>query len=269
YEFVNIVFSNPINARTENGRALIGSLDTYPCRAEPVPTYIEGNSLNLQAAVPNQQGILLSRPAPTNTRMVEYIMQLNKPYPEMVSVAYRTADNSAKAGLDYVAKSGVVTFAPNQTSATIMLEIITDDVQEIPQREGFFLILTQPNKLGCNGPEQYAAIFIMDDDNGTPRGLRSAVRANDVNPTATSTSKIWPNPVQSRLNVTLNAPQNENVTLQLVNAQGKIVKQMNTQVQSKLGNALTIGVGDLPQGLYKLLVTGQTFRETRSVMIQR
>jgi hypothetical protein len=197
---------------------------------------------------------------------MEYIMTLNKPYPEAVSVAYRTADNSAIAGQDYVAKSGVVTFEPNQTSATIQLEIIGDLLKETPQRETFFLILTEPNKLGCNGREAYAAIFILDDDNGVQP--RSAIRANGVNTTPLATN-LWPNPVKSQLNVTLSAPTREKVTLQLVNAEGKIVKQRDTQLQSKLANTLTIAVGDLPQGLYKLLVTGQTFRETQSVLIQR
>ena len=248
FEYVNIVFSNPVNATTENGRALIGSTDTYPCRSEAIPTYTEGSSGN---------------------QMVEYIMTLNKPYPEAVSVAYRTANNSAIAGQDYVEKSGVVTFEPNQTSATIQLEIIGDHVKETPVREGFFLILTQPNKLGCNGPEAYAAIFINDDDNGNPpAGPTSAIRANGFNATSI-TSNLWPNPVQSQLNVTLSGPIREKVTLQLVDAQGKIVKQRDTQLQSRLGNTVTIGVGDLPQGLYKLLVNGQTFRETKSVLIQR
>ncbi|TAD90920.1 MAG: T9SS C-terminal target domain-containing protein [Bacteroidetes bacterium] len=236
YEFVNVMFSNPVNARTEFGRALIGSLDTYPCRSEATQTFTEGNNGNT---------------------MVGYTMKLNKPYPEAVSVAYNTLDNAAKAGQDYVAKSGVVTFAPEQTEATIMLEIIGDRIRETPQLEGFFLQLTQPNKLGCNGPLAYVAVFIQDDDAG------QAAQPSMI------TYNLWPNPVQSQLNVQVAAPANEKLTMELVNAAGKTVKRVETVSHTKLGNTVTIGVGDLAQGLYKLVVTGKTFRESKSVIIQR
>jgi hypothetical protein len=267
FEYVNVVFSNPVNATTENGRALIGSNDTYPCRAEASPTFTEGNPtvVNQVQAQSTARGSIMVN---NNRRTIEYVMKLNKPYPAAVSVAYRTADNTAKAGQDYVSKSGVVTFMPNQTSAIIELEIITDLVPE--QKEGFFLILTLPRNLGCNGPESYAAIFIMDDDMAmiNKQTLMASAKGASAT-TATVTSSLWPNPVRSQLNVSLSAPASERVTLQLVNAQGNIVKQKNTLIQSKLGNVSTFQVGDLPSGNYKLLVTGQSFRETKSVLIQR
>ncbi|TAD84982.1 MAG: T9SS C-terminal target domain-containing protein [Bacteroidetes bacterium] len=234
FEYVNILLTNPVNARAEDGRALIGSLDTYPCRAEAVPTYTEGNNGNTK---------------------VTYTMKLNKPYPEAVSVAYRTADNAAKAGTDYVAQSGIVTFAPEQTEATIELEIIGDRVRETPKLEGFFLILTRPNKLACNGPEAYVAVFINDDDDNTAPSLM--------------TFNTWPNPVQSQLNVQLSSSLSERVSLQLVNADGKIVKQIEATTHGKHRNNYTIGVAELPKGLYKLVLKGKSFVEAKSVIIQR
>jgi sugar lactone lactonase YvrE len=48
-------------------------------------------------------------------------VSLDAPSPAAVSVSYATADGSATAGKDYFALSGTVTFAPGQTSRTILL----------------------------------------------------------------------------------------------------------------------------------------------------
>ena len=47
-----------------------------------------------------------------------------------MSVNYATADGSATAGQDYTASSGTVTFADNQTTATIAVPITDDTAAE-------------------------------------------------------------------------------------------------------------------------------------------
>ena len=48
---------------------------------------------------------------------------LSKASTETITVHYSTADGTAKAGSDYSATSGTVTFAPGQTSQEIMTHI--------------------------------------------------------------------------------------------------------------------------------------------------
>ena len=63
-----------------------------------------------------------------------------------VTVDYATLDSTtgrAKEGDDYTATSGTVTFAPGETSKTITVEILSDDIYEGP--EGFLVELSNPS----------------------------------------------------------------------------------------------------------------------------
>ncbi|BAQ63251.1 Calx-beta domain-containing protein [Geminocystis sp. NIES-3709] len=57
-----------------------------------------------------------------------------------ITVNYSTANGTAKAGSDYVAKTGTLTFAPNETSKTISIVINGDTTGE--DNETFFINLT-------------------------------------------------------------------------------------------------------------------------------
>lgn len=77
-----------------------------------------------------------------------------------ITVNYRTIDLGAKAGSDYVAASGQLTFAPGQTSKTITIDVVADAVPE--SNESFYVALsgatnaTLINTLGVG--------TILDDD---------------------------------------------------------------------------------------------------------
>ena len=45
-----------------------------------------------------------------------------------MTVAYKTADDTAKAGTDYSAASGTITFAAGQTTATVQILLLSDPV---------------------------------------------------------------------------------------------------------------------------------------------
>jgi hypothetical protein len=67
---------------------------------------------------------------------------LSAPSGQVVSVAYATSDGSAQAGSDYLAASGVVTFPPGATSATITVLVVGDAVDE--PAETFTVALSAP-----------------------------------------------------------------------------------------------------------------------------
>ena len=62
---------------------------------------------------------------------------------ETVTVDYATRDSGAKAGEDYTATSGTLTFAPGEISKTITIPILNDDIYE--DLQSFFLDLRDPS----------------------------------------------------------------------------------------------------------------------------
>lgn len=66
-------------------------------------------------------------------------------------VNYATSNGTATAGQDYTATSGTLTFLPGETSKTIVITILNDELDEPP--ETFSLVLSAPVNctLGTNG----------------------------------------------------------------------------------------------------------------------
>lgn len=83
------------------------------------------------------------------------------------TVQYATVDGSATAGVDYVATSGTLTFAPNESSRTIVVSILGDTIVE--PDETFTVTLSNPTN-AVLGTAQ-AVGTIANDDLGacTPR----------------------------------------------------------------------------------------------------
>ena len=59
-----------------------------------------------------------------------FTVRLNKPAADPVTVNYATSDGTAEAGGDYVATSGVLTFAPGVTIREVSVTVLGDDVFE-------------------------------------------------------------------------------------------------------------------------------------------
>ncbi len=88
---------------------------------------------------------------------------LAAPSAQSVSVNYTTTDGSAIAGIDYVATSGVLTFAPGTTNQTIAVAVIGNTVIE-PDKT-FFVDLSTP----VNGVlDRSEAVGTILNDDGLP-----------------------------------------------------------------------------------------------------
>ena len=81
-----------------------------------------------------------------------------------VSVDYQTADDTAKAGEDYVATSGTVTFAPGETNKQVMVQLLNDTMAE--PEEQFSLVLSSPSG-SVSLSRSNVVIRIQDDDQAT------------------------------------------------------------------------------------------------------
>jgi hypothetical protein len=78
------------------------------------------------------------------------------------SIAYATTDGTARAGSDYLATTGTVTFAEGETSKEVRVAVIGDETFE--PDETFTLTLSNP--VGVRLPATRAAATITNDDSG-------------------------------------------------------------------------------------------------------
>ena len=82
---------------------------------------------------------------------IDFVVTLSPASDEAVTVDYATANGTAVAGGDYRAKSGTLTFAAGQTSRTVRVSVIDDDLEE--DQETLHLNLTNPSGATVSGPQ--------------------------------------------------------------------------------------------------------------------
>lgn len=87
--------------------------------------------------------------------------QLNKPAARPLVVLYAATESSAKAGEDFEAKSGVITFATGSSYAEVQVAIIDDDQGEDSEKFNLFLS-GDPETITFS--ERQIAITINDND---------------------------------------------------------------------------------------------------------
>jgi hypothetical protein len=88
-------------------------------------------------------------------------VRLNAPLGHSLSVAYQTTSGTALAGVDYVAASGTLTFAPGSTYQTVAIPIINDTVAGLTKQ--FTLVLGATTPAAGVGMAS-ATVSILDDD---------------------------------------------------------------------------------------------------------
>ena len=85
------------------------------------------------------------------------------------TVSYSTADGDARAGEDYAATTGILTFAPYQTNATFVVAI--NDDQRFEGIESVRLALSSPTGGATLGTRSNAVLTILDDESTAPGSL--------------------------------------------------------------------------------------------------
>jgi WD40 repeat protein len=93
-----------------------------------------------QGAGTGHPGSYVSRFAPTS--FAAFALHLEGSSTSAVSVNFATANGTAVSGSDYVAASGTVTFAPGETTRTILVRTLDDSISE--PAETFFVNLSNP-----------------------------------------------------------------------------------------------------------------------------
>jgi probable HAF family extracellular repeat protein len=96
----------------------------------------------------------------SGTRVFVFTVTLSAPSNVPVTVNYATANGTAKAGEDYNAQSGTLTFAPGQTTKTISIVVRGDAKRE--GNETFFVNLS--NVVGAQLQDGQGLGTILNDD---------------------------------------------------------------------------------------------------------
>ncbi|MBD1824918.1 DUF4347 domain-containing protein [Cyanobacteria bacterium FACHB-DQ100] len=88
------------------------------------------------------------------------------------TVRYTTGEGSAKAGTDFTATVGQLTFAAGETSKTVTIPILDDGIAEVTEDFGFGLGETTGAALGIN---RTALITVIDNDSPSSYTFSAAV----------------------------------------------------------------------------------------------
>ncbi len=89
-----------------------------------------------------------------------FAVSLSAPSALPVTLSYATRDGSARAGADYTAVSGTLSFAPGETARTVEVPVLDDLLHE--PTESFSLVLSAAN--GAALVRDAAVATILDDD---------------------------------------------------------------------------------------------------------
>ncbi|KJV05407.1 Calx-beta domain-containing protein [Methylocucumis oryzae] len=109
----------------------------------------------------------------------EFVISLDKPNTDVVSVNYQTGNGTAIFNNDGVGNSGTLRFAPGETLATVRIAITNDSTLEAT--ENFNLQLSTPSANAViNRNVGVATIFDNDAETGTPIAAVSSVVVDEA-----------------------------------------------------------------------------------------
>jgi uncharacterized delta-60 repeat protein len=93
-------------------------------------------------------------------RSTTFTITRSDAYTHSVTVKYQTADGTAQAGRDYIARGGTLTFAPGETTKYVRVGFVGDEIAE--PNETFFLDLKSPD--GATLRDSRGIAYIGNDD---------------------------------------------------------------------------------------------------------
>lgn len=110
-----------------------------------------------------------------------FVVSLSSALSKAVSVGWKTADGTAKAGTDYIAASGVVTFDPGETAKQVQVVVYGRAEGDTSEERTFQILLTPPENAILDQELTEVTIQVSDEEGlpitslvvaTGPRGLR-------------------------------------------------------------------------------------------------
>lgn len=120
----------------------------------------DGSGSNLALAVSNPTIV----EGNGGTKLAVFELVLSQPYSGDLTLAFTTMDGSAKAGSDYTAKSGTVTFLAGETTAQVEVAVKGDTTDEFS--EFFSLVVTPDATIKSGAADTTGIATILDNDTG-------------------------------------------------------------------------------------------------------
>ena len=149
--------------------------------------------------------------SPGNAGSTTFAITLSPASLRTVTVAYRTADGSAKAGEDYAATSGTLTFAAGETRKAVLVNFIGDSLAEL--NEKFFLDIRTPTNATI--ADSRGDAYVGNDDG--PSIVIDNARAVVEGPTP---SNAAPGLTPQQFTVRLSAASTDTITVDWATANG-------------------------------------------------
>jgi hypothetical protein len=78
---------------------------------------------------------------------------------------------------------------------------------------------------------------------------------------------VWPNPVLDNVNVTLQSDKNQNLSLRVVDYNGRVVRSQVVNATRGV-NQITVNMSTLTKGMYVIQVIGENLNLTEKVIKQ-
>jgi outer membrane protein assembly factor BamB len=186
----------------------------------------------------------------SGTTPFTFTLTLSTPTSQTVTVNWATADDTATTlDFDYVGASGIVTFNPGQTSATVTVQVNGDLKDEAD--ETFFVDLSAPVKATIADPQ--AVGTIVNDDSVPQVSIGDVQLAEGNTGTTPPTTFTFP--------VTLSNPSASTVTVNYATANGSAIAPADYATAS---GTVTFNPGVVSQPV-TVQVVGDTIAEPNEV----
>ena len=185
HDGANILLHDGVSNSSSTVAALPGIIDGIRSRGYCIGTLSRKGKVTPPVPVARIGDTEITEGAAGTRTTAHLTVTLSEPTSRAVSFAYTTANGTALAGKDYVAKSGTLTFSKGQTSKRIGVRVRGDDLDE--PKERFTVKLSNPT--GATIARKTGTVTILDDDPAP------SVRIEDVSVTegpagATTTAKV-------------------------------------------------------------------------------
>lgn len=171
-------------------------------------------------------------------------VRLDNPTSEVVTIAYNVSSGTAQAGVDFTASSGVLTFAPGQTSQTFTVQIIDDSLSE--DDETILLTLSAPINANLSGTGQ-ATLVIVDND------ARPTLRFGSASYTITE------NAGEAEITVLLSSAAGNEVSVQVVSSDTAVASATSET------RVLTFAPGQTSQVFTVAIADDEAWGENREI----
>ena len=111
--------------------------------------------------------------APGTTKVAKFKVTLSRNAPKKVTVDFETVNGKAKAGTDFVAKSGTLTFRPGTDKKVVKVKVKGEDLYEL--NEAFFLRLSNASRARIDDAKGKGTINNDDDPPSLTADIESVV----------------------------------------------------------------------------------------------